>query len=206
MRKIFHLQPIDSLSLVDFHNLAIFTMALKSFLLLCLVSSARAFVPTSRILAFPRSVSVQIDTLHSQHVPCRMLPSDIMTSSLLLSGEPDMWGDLMIGCGIAAVLCTALVIVKPQAEDSIALTPTEEQKEQLEKFGPTPETTMEMLFDTLEATDENDPSMQEFFDKPGGDEWKQLISELKESKQKKRGQQGGENQDNNRGFPPEALA
>jgi hypothetical protein len=88
------------------------------------------------------------------------------------------------GTGISALLVVASNVVRAK-QDELALSPTQKQKEQLEKFGPTPETSIEMFFDKLEATDENDPTMKEFLGKPGGDQWKELITNLKESKKKK---------------------
>ena len=98
---------------------------------------------------------------------------------------------------------------QPEEEDNnknkkpfeLPLTPTEKQKEQLEKFGATPETSMEMLFDKLvDAPDDgSDPTMNAFMSQPGtgGEEWKEFLSNLKDMKeQKKQQQQGGQQEEN----------
>jgi len=63
--------------------------------------------------------------------------------------------------------------------------PSKEQQEKLDKWGPTPETSFEMLFDKLEGASEHDPRMKAFLSQPGGDEWKELIENMKDVKKEK---------------------
>lgn len=61
----------------------------------------------------------------------------------------------------------------------------EDRQEQLDKFGPTPESVMGILFDKLESADENDPAMKMFMSQEHGDKWSELIKDMKEGNKKK---------------------
>mmetsp|Transcript_22758 Transcript_22758/g.43258 ORF Transcript_22758/g.43258 Transcript_22758/m.43258 type:complete len:122 (-) Transcript_22758:294-659(-) len=63
--------------------------------------------------------------------------------------------------------------------------PTPDQQEQLDKYGATPETSMEILFDQLMR---DDSSSDDFLEKTGADEearekWQSFIANMKQAKQ-----------------------
>ena len=72
--------------------------------------------------------------------------------------------------------------------------PTKKQQEQLDKYGMTPETSIEVLFDHLGGADDDDPMKQKFLDQAGGEKFKEFLGKLQEVKQKKQ-QQRKEQQD-----------
>ena len=63
-------------------------------------------------------------------------------------------------------------------------------EQDVEKFGPTPETSFPFFFQKLLETDEHDPRMEEFLSQPGGQEWKELLGNFKQAMNAQAGEPG----------------
>ena len=106
-----------------------------------------------------------------------MVPIRVIGLALwaLASSEAFLWSASI--CRPAVASRSTTLLAEPRK-------PTSEQQEQLDKYGSTPETSMEILFDQLMG---DDASSDEFLEKTGADEearekWQSFISSMKQIK------------------------